>query len=1362
MNKIFKIVFNAARGKMMVVNEATSSVQTGKKAAVTVAVIGALVASSAMAEVGNKYTLYSLTKDTTIQERVTHGVSNVTVNGVQKPQNRNEHYSHVNLNGYTLTFEKGFGDEGQGIMQSPEVGRECLTGFVLTGSEGSKIIVESGGIHGFGNINVDTLEVTTNSDHAIHSQGLGNTSANALLDYGVETNFGINVNAKTVYLKSIADNVIQVDNASGNDHGGKLTFGSLDKRIESMTIDASKGERPIRVTGKDDFVKIYADKLNIIRSEAMPEEAIKADGGSSIIIDALTADINSDIEAGSNGTIEMTLGANSALTGNVSANKGGDVTLALGAGSVLNGSLRATAASKVNVVGQSTADINVTLDDENAISVSSGEVSVKDVESFTVAGSTTTTNAITVQSPTADSVGKVDLTVGTFQIQGSYDAPVWGAAAVNVHGGNFTLTADTVNVDLEKGTGLIAQQAGNNAVGGSIVVNAGNINLHAENGVGAQVAIYGQSNTGEENNTASIVLNATDSVSIVSVTSSAVQLKDYSPSSVNAGKTSVDISATNDIYLEGYFNGLFSKHKAESDISESVVKVNSSNGDVTIIGKGEGGWGAVELYASEGSIKAENGKVKLESELGYGAKVTNGLLDVAAQEVVIEAATEGVHAVNGDVSIDAGTVSVSSTTNVGVRLNDSNFEVTADKAVITSESNWHGVRADNSTATIDADIVEVASQYAGVYAEYGSQVTLGNEESTSVKIDVAGQGEDSEVAGLWARNPGSSVTVNGSYLEVNVSDPEHQYVYGLLAQGMTTTGTPVTFVNVNSDNAVINSTGVGIMSTGDGEVNLNSKSSITVDAPVAIEVRNGAKVNVNTGKDAKADVVLNGNVDFHQAYEGDDITAEVTLVLNTAKSVWTGNALASWKEGLNPTAENFEGAKLNLTLANGAQWNPVAIEKLGQLEDEKTQVATFALRRNTSTGGQFQLDVNNLTLEGGVINLEDGVQVGVDNMGGSGGTLNLGTQDGQTQAALNVGQLDDKTKLDVNLMNSDLTKELTSDDLTPEQTQELLKNVAGGSANVTTEVQEGMYNDGYTSNGKDGVVATKTNSVMSNTLDLASAAPLAMNRLLMNDVRKRMGDLRSAEGTHGVWARYDGGKLSGANGLENDFTTVQVGIDTVPVADAPRFGVAFSYTQSDADMKRGGAEMDAFSLAFYGTKMYDNGMFVDVIGRMATADTDVTVEGQKGTMDNVALSLSGELGWRFDVTEKFFFEPQAELTYTYVNADKLALGNSSYEFDAVDSLMGRVGFAAGFKCPSNFGNVYVRASVVHEFLGDAAVTGANGTVHNVDGKDTWVEYGIGANFNVNKNTYVYADIERTEGAALEEDWRAHVGVRFAF
>ena len=323
---------------------------------------------------------------------------------------------------------------------------------------------------------------------------------------------------------------------------------------------------------------------------------------------------------------------------------------------------------------------------------------------------------------------------------------------------------------------------------------------------------------------------------------------------------------------------------------------------------------------------------------------------------------------------------------------------------------------------------------------------------------------------------------------------------------------------------------------------------------------------------------------------------------------------------------------------------------------------------------------------------------------------------------------------------------------------------------VGTQLQigEGMYGGAATATvGEDGAltgVTIQTNSVMSNVLDLATNQSIALTRILTNDVRKRLGDIRSSEGTHGVWARYDGGKFSGTNAYKNDFTTIQLGVDTVPSVDAPRFGVAFAYTTSDADMNRGSADMDAFSLAMYGTKMYDNGMFVDVIGRMSTTDTDVVVDGdKKGSMDNVALSLSGEFGWRFDLTDTFYVEPQTELAYTYVNADSLSLSDgSSYQFDSVDSLTGRVGFAAGFKCPSNFGDVYVRASAVHEFLGDATVRGKVGDPLEIDGKDTWVEFGIGANFNINKSTYIYADIERTDGATLEEDWRGNVGVRYAF
>lgn len=352
--------------------------------------------------------------------------------------------------------------------------------------------------------------------------------------------------------------------------------------------------------------------------------------------------------------------------------------------------------------------------------------------------------------------------------------------------------------------------------------------------------------------------------------------------------------------------------------------------------------------------------------------------------------------------------------------------------------------------------------------------------------------------------------------------------------------------------------------------------------------------------------------------------------------------------------------------------------------------------------------------------------------------------------------------------NEALTVAATGD-LNDEVGMDAFKNltVGGDADGVELVAREGMYTGETTGVlDKDGNIAqtvTAGNSIMSNVLDLTSASTLAINRILMNDVRKRMGDLRSSDGTHGVWARYDGGEFSGSKSFENKFSTVQIGVDTAPAADAPRFGVAFSYTTSDSDMQRGDADMDAYSLAFYGTKFFENGMFVDVIGRLATIDTDVTIDGnKKGNLDNMAVSLSGEFGWRFDMTPSFYVEPQAEVTYTYLDADKLKLSSGhEYDIDSVDSLIGRLGFATGFKCPNNFGDVYLRASAVHEFLGDSAIHGGSYTL-KTDGDDTRVEFGVGANFNLNKNLYGYVDLERTEGADLDEDWRANVGVRYSF
>ena len=319
---------------------------------------------------------------------------------------------------------------------------------------------------------------------------------------------------------------------------------------------------------------------------------------------------------------------------------------------------------------------------------------------------------------------------------------------------------------------------------------------------------------------------------------------------------------------------------------------------------------------------------------------------------------------------------------------------------------------------------------------------------------------------------------------------------------------------------------------------------------------------------------------------------------------------------------------------------------------------------------------------------------------------------------------------------------------------------AFGDADVTaTGIAEGLIAGAVDANGN-----RKVNTVMQDTLELATAAPLAVGRIVMNDVRKRMGDLRSAPGEAGVWMRWDGGKLKGDAGLTNDFNTIQVGGDH-KVGKNCRFGVAAAFTHGDLDHSNGNGEMETYSFSAYSTWMGDNGMFADVIARVGFTKSEISMKGQTIDLDNEALSLSAEYGWRFDLCKQFYVEPQVELTYTYLTEADSEVSYATYKTDSVDSLIGRAGLAAGWKLPNEMGDIYARASVVQEFLGDTRITGSafgRSVPHSLDGQDTWLEYGIGANIKLTDKTYIWADVERTEGADIDEEWRGTVGIRVSF
>lgn len=652
-----------------------------------------------------------------------------------------------------------------------------------------------------------------------------------------------------------------------------------------------------------------------------------------------------------------------------------------------------------------------------------------------------------------------------------------------------------------------------------------------------------------------------------------------------------------------------------------------------------------------------------------------------------------------------------------------------------------------SSKTVDIYVESATNRGANSYSEIHGidvwQKTLTTSKDTAIKIT--------------GKSTSTETTTNGSNGASSI--------YGVKFEGGQ--GNINGTIDVNVEAVGGNAIGVGVTNyfynTSYGEKFNDSGANIN-NVKVVATSKTGKAAGIDTsytkGQENTVILKVTGNTDLSastengQAY-GVNVTGDTTVVLSGnlfAEATTTGSGKAY---SVNTDKGTLDLAGKNITLKGD-----VVAKNAGKLTFGNDTGSNVAIDGNVNVDAQSGLTLNNAAVD-----LAIGNTMKVDGtLTSTNGQLfvneakeNLVTianlADDSTFTMGATGSLNDKLGGDIEAFNKTFT-------------------ITNGAEQADILMKEGLVAGEKTAQlNKDGTIdkstiTEKTNSVMDSTLQMASYMPMAMTRILTNDVRKRMGDLRAAEGNSGAWARYDGGKFSGERGFDTDFHTIQVGVDTVPTPDSARFGIAFSYTDGESDYVRTKSDMSAFSLAGYATWMAENGLFVDGVLRMAKVTNDVTVDGNlKGTMDNVVLSASAETGLRFDLNEMFYVEPQAEVMYTYVDGDKFDIGAAQYEINAADSFTGRLGFASGIKCPNNKGDLYVRASVVHEFLGDSRVTGfAQGSsgILELDGKDTWVEYGFGGNFNLTKNTYLWADVERTSGSTLDTDYRATIGVRHAF
>ena len=226
------------------------------------------------------------------------------------------------------------------------------------------------------------------------------------------------------------------------------------------------------------------------------------------------------------------------------------------------------------------------------------------------------------------------------------------------------------------------------------------------------------------------------------------------------------------------------------------------------------------------------------------------------------------------------------------------------------------------------------------------------------------------------------------------------------------------------------------------------------------------------------------------------------------------------------------------------------------------------------------------------------------------------------------------------------------------------------------------------------------------------------------------------------------------------------------VAAGTWLGGALSWTDGNNDFAVGGGDSSLLAFTGYGSKLWDNGMFLDVTGKVGRMknEFDISLASGKSSASyhTNAVSVSAEAGWRlYPMQNSFYVEPQVELMYGHVfGVDYSTSTGVNVEQDSADTLIGRAGVVLGLKCPDNRGNAYLRASVLHDWKGDADFTfsktaGATRTISEELG-GTWYEYGIGANFNATKQVHLYADVEAANGGEVDTDYRVNFGVRYSY
>ena len=617
----------------------------------------------------------------------------------------------------------------------------------------------------------------------------------------------------------------------------------------------------------------------------------------------------------------------------------------------------------------------------------------------------------------------------------------------------------------------------------------------------------------------------------------------------------------------------------------------------------------------------------------------------------------------------------------------------------------------------------------------------------------------------------------------DVADEERSEINLIYGNGSAITG-DIAAGYAGAINIIDQSSGsgaVGISTMAEGQDTSAAGNSLTIMGNAL--AANGGKINLELGKGS----VWQGRADDYQ---------------DAADENWAQAHLGEFNAVFSNDVQ-AEGA-VNVALNDGATWDVMGqswLTKLGgndgvidmrntEGDDSRTSHAVHIGELNGSHTFVMDLDTNHA--ESDMLYIKD--------MGESSGTQtlwinsikgleNLGENDTLRFATVSSGDIQFKGQYNfgsygnarngVMLMDNgvlDTAYKIVREDYVPEKVEEN----TGYNGTGFDEVKPGNE---YV---EDNYAAYNWLIAKDSTHDKVSDAGKTIinmskvnynNAIYMDRLNKRLGEAKylDNEENSGMWVRIRHDRIGKDDAFRSQNTMYEMGYDVKQDCDngERRLGMAIDYMDGKAEYTgiAGDGDVKRYGLWLYDTWLGDKGHYTDYVLKWGHLENDFDImartTGEKITGDysNNVFSASAEYGKKNDMGGGWYFEPQAQLQFARVTgADYVTSQDSKVSLDGINSLIGRAGFRLGRDLNEN-STVYIKADLLHEFLGDQDITATDitGTLREeYENEGTWYDVGFGFATALGKSSYAFMDFEKSFGNDNDETYQINAGVQWTF